>query len=220
MKASELYLVMRAIVRVFADSDRTDEIHIVEEITSRRIFKRWLETRSAELEDLMERRPELASDRVDYEALRRLPETTLGGAYMKHLDANGLSADSQATRTRYCDDPDLSYLVRRFRQTHDVWHALTGLGVQGHEEVIIHAFSLGQLHLPVSYLVVIFGTLKHIVLEKRWPALQKGLREAYDAGRDAAPLMPVVWEDQWSEPLEQVRTRFGVRPCDPEFVTA
>ncbi len=220
MKVSELYLVVRAIARVLADSERTDEIHVVEEVTSRPIFRRWLETRSAELQDLMERRPELASDRVDYDALRELPETTLGGAYIKHLDQNGLSADSQATQTHYCDDPEISYLVRRFRQTHDVWHTLTGLGVQGHEEVIIHAFSMGQLNLPVSYLVVVFGTLKHIVLEKRWPALQKGLRQAYDAGKNASALIPVIWEDHWNEPLDEVRLKFGVRPCNPEFVTA
>lgn len=214
MKASELYVVLRAIARVLADSNRTEEIHAVEEITSRRVFQRWLETRASELHELLERRPELASDRIDYEALRQLPETTLGGAYIQHLDRNDLSADSQATQTHYCDDPDISYMVRRFRQTHDVWHTLTGLGVQGHEEVIIHAFSLGQLHLPVSYLILFFGTLKHIVLEQRWQALQPGLRQAYEAGKDAAPLMPVIWEDHWRESLDDIRRQYNVRPWE------
>ena len=54
-----------------------------------------------------------------------------------------------------------------------------GLGVAGHEEVVIHAFSWGQLHLPVSAMVVLFGTLKHIVGERRWGTLGHSLREAY-----------------------------------------
>ena len=69
----------------------------------------------------MHDRAELRSDQVDYDALRRLPECTLGFRYVGHLDRNGLSADSQAAPTRHVDDPELAFLMRRFRQTHDVW---------------------------------------------------------------------------------------------------
>ena len=108
-------------------------------------------------------------------------------------------------------DSELAFLVRRFRQTHDVWHALTGLGTSGHEEVIIHAFSWGQLQLPVSAPVLIFGTLKHIVLEARWQTLREGLWDAYASGRDALPLLPVYWERHWEEPIEQTRARLRIR---------
>ena len=57
--------------------------------------------------------------------------------------------------------------MRRFRQTHDVWHALTALGAEPHNEGVIHAFSLGQLHLPVSWMVVTLGGIKHGLLEGR-----------------------------------------------------
>ena len=118
-------------------------------------------------------------------ALRTLPATTLGGAYVRHLDRNHITADYQAAATRHVDDPDIAYLMRRFRQTHDVWHALLGLGIAGHEEVIIHWFTYGQLRLPVSALIMVFGTLKHLVLERRWRALRHSLLEAYRDGRDA-----------------------------------
>ena len=127
-------------------------------------------------------------------------------------------ADYQAARTRHVDDEDMAYLMRRFRQTHDVWHALLGLGIAGHEEVVIHAFSWGQLRLPVSALVVLFGTVKHIVLERRWGALRHSLREAYELGRDAQPLLPVVWEDQWSRPLAEVRARYRLRPLERRWL--
>jgi len=104
--------------------------------------------------------------------------------------------------------------MRRFRQTHDVWHALLGIGITGHEEVLIHWFSYGQLHLPVSALIMVFGSMKHLLLERRWDAVRHSMMEAYRAGRDAAPLLPVYWEDYWELPLEEVRARYHVRPLD------
>jgi ubiquinone biosynthesis protein COQ4 len=214
------YRVGQAIVRVLGDSTKTHEIHRVEEITGRPRFRALL----AEMEQtpegrrLMAERPELSSDHIDYDRLRALPETTFGGAYARHLDNNGITADYQAAATRHVDDPDIAYLMRRFRQTHDVWHALLGLGITGHEEVIIHWFSYGQLRLPVSALIMMLGTMKHIVLEKRWGALRHSAFDAYRAGRDAAPLMPVYWEDLWEAPLETVRVAYNLEPLERRWL--
>ena len=212
----DTYRVGQAVVRVLGDSGKTHEIHRVEEITGRPRFRELLRqlVDTPEGRRLLAERPELSSERIDFERLRRLPETTLGRAYVQHLDGNGITADYQAAATRHVDDPDMAYLMRRFRQTHDVWHALLGIGITGHEEVLIHWFSYGQLRLPVSALIMLFGSIKHLVLEKRWDALRRSTLEAYHAGRDAAPLLPVYWEDQWDEPLEEVRARYGVKPLD------
>lgn len=220
MSASALvkdsYRVGLAVVRVLGDSGKTSEIHRVEEITGRPRFRALLRemVETPEGRRLLAERPELSSRHVDYDHLRRLPPTTLGGAYARHLDGNNITADYQAAATELVDDPDLAYLMRRFRQTHDVWHALLGIGIEGHEEVLIHWFSYGQLRLPVSALIMLFGSMKHLLLERRWDALRHSTWEAYRAGRDAAPLMPVYWEDQWERPLEAVRAAYGVRPLD------
>lgn len=215
------YRVAQAVLRVMGDSTKTHEIHRVEEITGRPRYRRLLEElkSSPEGKRLLDARPELSSDHVDYAYLRTLAPDTLGGTYVRHLDANGLSADYQAAATRHVDDPDMAYLMRRFRQTHDVWHALLGLGVEGHEEVIIHWFSYGQLHLPVSALIMVFGTLKHLVGERRWGALRHSLREAYTAGRDALPLIGVIWEDQWEDPIDDVRDRYNVHPLERRWLS-
>lgn len=215
------YRVGQAIVRVLGDSTKTHEIHRVEEITGRPRFRALLAEmqRTPEGRRLLMQRPELSSDRVDYDGLRRLPATTFGGAYVRHLDDNGITADYQAAATRHIDDPDIAYLMRRFRQTHDVWHALLGLGIEGHEEVVIHWFSYGQLRLPVSALIMALGTVKHIVLEKRWGAFRHSLLDAYRAGRDAEPLMPVVWEDLWERPLDEIRSRYRVQPLERRWLS-
>ena len=212
--------VGKAVVRVLGDSTKTHEIHRVEEITGRPRYRRLLREMSATDEGrrILRERPELSSEHVDYAWLRTLPETTLGGAYVRHLDRNGLSADYQAAETRHVDDPDMAYLMRRFRQTHDVWHALLGIGITGHEEVLTHWFSYGQLRLPVSALIMVFGTLKHMVLEQRWGAFRNSLLEAYRDGRNAAPLLGVIWEDQWEAPLERVRAEYNVQPLEQRWL--
>lgn len=220
MNLSESYVLARAVVRTLLDSEQTQEIHRVEEISGRAHYRAFLQRirghEGAEL--LLRDRPELCSDQVDFAALRALPPDTLGYRYAHFLAEHGLDADFQAMETRYIRDPDMAYFMRRFRQTHDVWHALLGLGPAGHEEVIIHAFSWGQLRLPVSALIVIFGSLKHIVLERRWNALRHGLMEAYRSGRDAEPLLTVRWEDLWEQPIAEVHARYNIKPCTPRWV--
>ena len=226
MSASQLvkdtYRVGLAVARVLGDSTKTHEIHRAEEITGRPRYRALLRELAGTPEGrrLLAERPELSSRHVDYDRLLRLPETTLGGAYARHLDGNGITADYQAAATQHVADPDMAYLMRRFRQTHDVWHALLGIGISGHEEVLIHWFSYGQLRLPVSAMIMLFGSMKHLVLERRWTALRRSTLEAYHAGRDAAPLLPVYWEDLWEEPLERVREAYGVRPLDRSRFTA
>jgi len=195
------------------DSERTSEIHLVEELTGRRVLEAWLSTAPAtdDLHVLLEEKPELSSRHIDFDELRALPADTLGRSYIEHLDRNGLSADSQATPTTDVEDEEVAYLVRRFRQTHDVWHALLELGTTGHEEVVIHAFSFGQLRLPVSALVLAFGSLKHIVFEGRLELLTRGLADAHRVGKQAKPLLGVHWERRWRQPIDDVRREFDLR---------
>lgn len=220
MTTKELWLTLRAIAIVLGDSKRTEQIHLVEELTGKERLGRALVTLfdSEEGRALLRDRPELCSAQVDFAKLRTLPAGTLGRSYVEHLERNGITADYQARPTPNVEDSMISYLMRRFRQTHDIWHTLLNLGIAGHEEVIIHAFSFGQLQLPVSALVVFFGTLKHLVLEGRFGALRHALSEAYQHGRQAAPLLPVYWERMWEQPLDAVREKYRVVPCTRSYV--
>ena len=214
MTPKDLLLTLNAIQITMRDSERLDQIHIVEETTGRADFRRILGRLQATDEGraLLEKRPELNEDQVDMDALRKLPRHTLGGAYLAHLDDNGLSATTQAALTKHVDDPDIAYLMRRFRQTHDVWHPLIGLGVTPHEEVLVHAFSFGQLHLPLSALILFFGGLKHMVLEQRWTTLRRTMPQTYRIGKRASDLIGVHWETMWGTPLDEVRMRYRISP--------
>lgn len=211
--------MLGAVARLLRDSDRLDDIHIVAEVTARARFAELVEHARRVDSPILRERPEISPVTVEFEWLRSLPADTLGGAYVRHLDRYDLDVYLDPTSTRVIEDADVRYLVHRYRQIHDIWHVLLGVGVAGHEEVLLHAFVLGLLGLPNSALIVALGGLKHLVLERRWLALRRGLPEAYRNGRAAAPLLLVIWEQLWARPLDEVRAELGVRPCTPAFVS-
>jgi ubiquinone biosynthesis protein COQ4 len=205
----------RILVRTLRDSDRTGDLLTGEEITSvgrMEALVPMLEA-SAEGRRLLATRPRLTSREVDFSGLRGLPEGTLGRCYVEHLDRCGLDPDALAVPVTRGASERANYLLERVRQTHDVWHALVGLGTAGHEEVILHAFQWPQLRMPYSALVVGFGAVKHLAGEGRWHLLRHALGDAARAGRAAAPLLPVLWEQRWEQPIAALREALGVRPA-------
>jgi ubiquinone biosynthesis protein COQ4 len=204
-----------AMLRALRDSNETEQLLIGEEISSvgRMPALVPMMRASAEGRAILAERPRVGSDTLDLDVLRALPPGSLGREYADHLDRNGLALDALGLRVTRGRDETANYLLERVRQTHDIWHAVLGLGAAGHEEVLVHTFQWPQLRMPYSALVVLFGTIKHVIGEARWPVLSRELRSAYRAGRDASPMLAVYWERHWAEPLVALRARLGVRPA-------
>lgn len=199
--------------RVLADSNQTLDIVAVEEITGQRQLRWLLERGVFDTEEgraLLRERPHLAETSLD--AMRALPDGTLGREWVRFLDEHGLDPMLTLQPTPYTADDDAAYLLHRIRQSHDLWHVLVGLGTRGHEEVLVHSFSLAQTGLPVSIAIVVLGALKHMVFERRWDCLRRDLVAAHRVGRRAAPLLSVYWERHLDEPLAAVRRRYGIEP--------
>lgn len=215
MKVSDLPRLGKAIGITLLDSNRTDELLVAEEITSQYRFDSMIERfcDSEEGRALLRDRPCVSRAEVDFDALLALPEDTLGHRYASHMKRHELDPDALAGPVARGHDTVAGFLHERYRQTHDLWHTMTELGVEGHEEIILHAFTFAQLRLPYSALLLLLGGVKHIVLEGRWRALRYALVDAYEKGRRSQWLLPVYWERYFEEPFEHVRGRFGVEPC-------
>ena len=161
--------------------------------------------------------PELLRDRAeiantDFDALRELPEGSLGGEFARFLHTEGISPKDLVQPTPYTSGAAESYLMHRMRQCHDLWHVLLGVGTAGHEEVLVHCFSVAQTGLPYSFGIIFMGSIKHMLFEGRWRVLTRDTRRAYRSGRDAAPILTAYWERRWEQPLEDVRREFGIAP--------
>jgi ubiquinone biosynthesis protein COQ4 len=151
--------------------------------------------------DLLARRPSIDSSGVDFAALRALPETTLGGAYARMLKAKNLDPDLFYGSPPGLAD-DLAYVGQRARQTHDLWHVLTGLDTDIPGEVALQAFTQEQMHQNFSRLIVSFGQLFY---GRKHRHMRPLVERARRAGAGAPFLLAVAWEDLWTKPLTEVR---------------
>jgi ubiquinone biosynthesis protein COQ4 len=207
-------LFARAMWRSTLDSNKIEEIMIVEELSSINSVERavaMLES-SEEGRAMLAERPEVSKKAVDFDALRKLPEGSLGRCFVEHLEACGIDPDTLVKPMTHGRSPEANYVLERIMQTHDIWHVVVGLGTQAYEEVLLHAFQWPQLRRPFSILVLFFGVIKHFIFERRWSILFRNTPEAFRRGRVASSLLCVYWERHWEEPLADLRARLGVRP--------
>jgi ubiquinone biosynthesis protein COQ4 len=155
--------------------------------------------------ELMRDQPAIDSTSIDYQALAALPPGTLGHAYARHLLDQGLDPDLFQAPPSV--PRAIAYLAKRFRQTHDIWHVLTGYATDVQGEVLLQAFAFGQLGTPAPGLIAVAGAIR---CSLRDPLAVLRAWKAYRRGKRARFLLVVRFEDFWDEPLAQVRARLEV----------
>lgn len=147
----------------------------------------------------------------DIEGLAQLPEQTLGGAYGRHMQAHNLRPDYyRVVEARH----RMTYLRQRIHQTHDVWHVLTGYGIDERGEVALQGFYFGQFTSGQAPLICAAFILRSVLRGRldQVEALVDAFSEGYCAGKRSASLLAVKWEDLWGENLQSLRARFGIAP--------
>lgn len=150
---------------------------------------------------LLVEQPRIDRAHVDYDRLRQLPDGTLGREYARFLDANGITPDA-FERLPDVADPRAAYIMLRMRQTHDLWHVLTGFRPDVRGEVLLQAFTYGQTGAPSALVIALFGSARWAL---RWPGQRRALRDAYERGRRAGVLTTFRWEEHWETPVAALR---------------
>ncbi|EQL03559.1 coenzyme Q biosynthesis protein Coq4 [Ophiocordyceps sinensis CO18] len=103
--------------------------------------------------------------------------------------------------------------MQRYRESHDFFHALTGLPVVREGEVALKAFEFANTLIPMTGLSMLaVTTLKPQERRRFWSiylpwALRNGAR-----GRD---VINVFWEEQLERDVDDLRAELGIeRPPD------
>jgi ubiquinone biosynthesis protein COQ4 len=149
---------------------------------------------------LLEEKP--AIDGSTVARMRALPATTLGGAYARYLDDNGLDPDLFQAPPGL--PQPLRFIAQRIRQTHDVWHVLTGYAPNVPGELALQGFTYGQLGMPSALMISTLGLV-------RAPQAAPDVLDGYKRGKAARFLPTVRFEDLWELPLVEVRERLGIK---------
>jgi len=156
-------------------------------------------------------RQQFSPEHYNVDDLLELPVDTLGGAYARHMRAHNLRPDFYAEQT---PRHRTNYLRMRIRQTHDIWHMLTGFGTDEFGEVGLQGFYFAQFTNGQSALIGAGAMLKSL-LRGRFGDLEKHVDafcEGYVAGKRAESLLEVKWEELWGERLDDVRKRYRIEP--------
>lgn len=212
---ARLVVGLRAGTKLALDTNDTAQVFLLARALDYESLPRTLRRmqRSEDGRALLRDRPAIDRTSVDFDRLRALPADTLGGAYVRMMDAKGLSPDIFKAPPRV--EPDLAYVAQRIRQTHDLWHVLTGLETDVPGEIALQAFTYAQLGLRLSLVLSVFGVL---LFGLRYPRTFGLVRSWARAGRSAPLLLAVRWEALWERPLAEVRASLGLPNADPRLL--
>jgi len=114
---------------------------------------------------------------------------------------------------RYIDDPECAYVMQRYRECHDFYHALTGLPIVREGEVALKAFEFANTVIPMTGLSMFAAlTLKKEERRRIWEtyfpwAVKNGLK--------AKEVINIYWENELETDVDVLRERIGIeKPPD------
>lgn len=158
---------------------------------------------------LLARRDDLLGVLTDRARLEAMPADSLGRAYLRFLDDEGITAAglvqaSMEGATRD-DTGDVRYMRERMRDSHDLWHTVTGYKGDLLGEASLLAFTFAQTHHPgVGFLAGLGVVLGDI------PGTRALITRGFARGRRARWLPAIDWVALLPRPLDEVRRELGI----------
>jgi ubiquinone biosynthesis protein COQ4 len=161
---------------------------------------------------ILDERRELLPVLSDRERLLALPVGSLGHAYAEFMAREQITADGlveasqEGGRGGAYDTPEREIVGMRMRDSHDLWHMVTGYGRDLVGEACV---------LAVTYAQTRNRGIGAIVAMAYWRAGRElasarvAIREAYRRGKRAAWLPAQDWESLLARPLHEVRAELG-----------
>jgi len=162
--------------------------------------------------------------------LSHYPEGSFGLAYMTWLERCGVTPDTREPvrgasfltsiilfifkngifqQVRYISDPELAYVMQRYRECHDFYHCITNLPVNVESELALKYFEFANLGLPMTAISAIFGPLR-LDAAKRARLFNEYVPWALKCGGTARSLITVYWEERLECNVEQMKEELGI----------
>lgn len=219
---------MRALAHLANDPEDTHQVFRIEAAlrghSGLRLFERFVRT-PVGAAVLVDRR-KLLEPLEDQAALARLPDGSLGRAYLAFVQAENLSAGGLMQASVEEDlglGADGQLLRDRLRDMHDLTHVITGYGRDVLGELCLLAFMYRQTGNRGSLVVVILSVVgflrsggarkaagADLVGRKVVKKAGAALVEAFFNGRKGAWLPGLDWEALLAEDLQDLRRRLRI----------
>ncbi|MDR3508281.1 MAG: Coq4 family protein [Caulobacteraceae bacterium] len=209
----------RALRRLLADKEDTVQVfEIMRALSGKSVpngYQRLL--RAPEGGRIAYERQELAERLMDRPWVEHFAPGTVGAAYAEftareNLSAEGLAEESRKARGNAEIDARHPYAWygRRIRDTHDIWHMLTGYGRDGLGEACLVAFSFAQTG-GLGWAFIALGAAFNTP-GAEGKVVRRAIWEGYQRGRKAAWLPAQDYERLLAEPMASARARLNLTP--------
>jgi len=212
----------RVIRKVIQNPDRTDDvIEVIDALIGPSFEKAYQRfSRSAEGQKLLAEKPDLFAALSDREALRQMPAGSFGRVYLDFMQRGGitpagLAEAGETARERFEHDEEIAidldreFFGQRIRDQHDLWHVLSGYGMDEAGEAANLAFSVSQFPNPgMAFLAIASIFVQPDLKTTVWA---RYLFQAWRRGRTLARTLPqVAYEDLLALPLDDVRKQLRI----------
>jgi len=159
---------------------------------------------------LLKERPDITRQLCDRDYLRSLPAGSVGRAYLAFIESENISPEGIKEASvngigERLDTGDMLYMKERMRDTHDLWHTVTGYKGDVAGEIGLLAFILAQnFHLGIAFIVGA-AAVRGFSFDSTGMIL-----EGYRRGLRAKWLPSQDWESLLPRPLDQVRKELSL----------
>lgn len=189
---------------------------IYESLPSKDFMPRVAElTLSERGEVLRSSEPSLPEILDDHATLRQTPKGSLAHAYCDFMESEGLTAAGLVAEAeslgRAKFDDAVQWFADRSRDTHDLFHVLTGYGRDALGEQCVLLFTHGQSPTQGHLLIGYAGSanIKKMVWGSKAPVMG-AVRQAKRTGRGAPRLIEQPIRELLKRPLEEVRAELNI----------
>ncbi|MFT3713944.1 MAG: Coq4 family protein [Archangium sp.] len=166
-------------------------------------YEQLATTLKAELAGDFASRPTVPGDKT-LEELATYPEGTLGQVFSGYFRKNGIFPFTH----RFPVQSDADFLYKRYRETHDIHHMITGYAIDEFGEIEIQAFYIGNLGLRHARLIVTFG-LPYLFIQQR--SVRKVVRRlvaAWKRGKQSRNVLTLPYAEMWNVPISELSARY------------
>ncbi len=204
----DLLKTLKGFVSLIRDPENTDSVfEIIEGMRNTEASKlalEYIKSQPGVAEIIAER---YLPPTPDLDLLITYPKDSLGYAYAFKMKQENF--DPEFYHKIEVKD-DLSYILLRLRQSHDVWHTVTDFGTDVSGELGLQSFNLAQTHLPLPIILIAGGLLKTLKSPADMDRLLDRVAVGYRMGSKAKPLLAQKWEENWEKPISEWRAELGI----------
>lgn len=195
--------------------ERGDAIAIMNETSAPiSLLKHLKERMESDVEgrELLRIKPRINNQNIDRKWLGSLPQGTFGREYSNFLEQLHTSPDARPP-VQYIDDPDLVYIMQRYRETHDFIHVILQMRPNMLGEVTVKYFEAIQLGFPMCIVASIFGGLR-LLPKHRHKLITANLPWIVKQAKNARFLLALHWENYWEQDISQLQADNSIQPLN------